>query len=95
MEKSKNVFAFICCAVLVEATITYLNQFFVEGGFAWQMLMSIGFGILLALAYKLDLPEYFDMKSGIPLVGQIVTGILISRGSNYVFDLIGRLASGV
>lgn len=93
MEKSKNIFAFICCAILVEATITYLNQFFVQGQFAWQMLASIGFGILLAIAYKLDLPEYFDIKSHIPFVGQIITGILISRGANYFYDLIGKITN--
>lgn len=93
MEKSKNVFGLLASAVLVEAIITYTNQFFVEGRFVWQMLLGICFGVLLAIAYKLDLPEYFDMESSIPFVGQVVTGILISRGANYVYDLIGKFTN--
>lgn len=74
-------------AVLVEGCITYMNQFFVEGHFYWQMLMSIIFGILTSIAYNLDIPSFFNFKSKIPFVGNLITGILISRGSNYIYDL--------
>lgn len=93
MEKNKNVFALVASAILVEATITYINQFFVAENFCYEMFLSICFGMIVAIAYKLDLPEYFDIKSSIPFVGQIITGILISRGSNYVYDLIGKFTN--
>ena len=83
----------VVSAILVEAIITYINQFFISGTFCWEIFSSICFGILLAVAYKLDLPEYFDMKSNIPFIGQIITGILISRGANYVYDLIGKFTN--
>ena len=78
-------------AILIEAIITYFNQFLVQENFCWQMLFSIALGIIIAVAYKLDLPAYFNLKSDIPYVGCVLTGILLSRGSNYIFDLIAKL----
>lgn len=89
----KKTFGFVCFAIIIEAIITYVNQFFVSGSFSWEMLASIVLGILVAVAYKLDLPEYFNLKSGIPYVGNVLTGILLSRGSNYVFDLINKIVN--
>lgn len=93
MDKNKNTFALIASAILVEAIISYINQFFVMGSFSWEMFMSICFGVIIAISYKLDLPEYFEMKSSIPWVGCIITGILISRGSNYLWDLLNKLTT--
>ncbi|MDQ5983462.1 MAG: hypothetical protein RUMPE_01195 [Eubacteriales bacterium SKADARSKE-1] len=89
----KKTFGFICFAVIIEAVITYWNRFFVDDSFSWKMLASIILGILVAVAYKLDLPEYFNLKSNFPYVGNILTGILLSRGANYTFDLINKLTN--
>ena len=78
-------------AILIEAIITYLNQFFVQENFCWQMAISIVLGIVIAVAYKLDLLACFNLKSNIPYIGSVLTGILLSRGSNYIFDLITKL----
>ena len=80
-------------AILIEAIITYFNQFFVQENFCWQMLFSLALGIVIAVAYKLDLPAYCNLKSDIPYVGCVLTGILLSRGSNYVFDLISKFTN--
>ena len=48
-------------AILIEAIITYLNQYF-----CWQMLFSITLGIIIAVAYRLDLPAQFKLNSQIP-----------------------------
>lgn len=47
-------------------------------------------GIGLALAYQVDLLALAGLSSGWPWVGQIITGILIGRGSNYINDLSDR-----
>lgn len=57
------------------------------------MLLGISLGIIVAILYNLDLPEYFNIKSRIPYIGCIFTGILISRGSNYIYDLISKIMS--
>ena len=79
-------------AILIEAIITYFNQFLVQENFCWQMLFSITLVIIIAVAYKLDLPAHFNLKSEIPYIGRILTGILLSRGSNFVFDLLDKFS---
>ena len=83
----------VMITVLVEGIITYFNEFFVSGNAPWQMIFSLVLGIVVAIAYKFDLPRYLNMESNIPYVGCILTGILISRGSNYIYDLISKLTA--
>lgn len=78
-------------AMLVEGIITYFNEFFVSGIAPWQMIFSVSLGIIIAVSYKFDLLKYMNMESQIPYVGCILTGILISRGSNYVYDTLKAL----
>ena len=56
------------------------------------MILSMALGVFIAVAYKLDLPAFFNLKSEIPHIGCILTGILLSRGSNYIFDLMEKLS---
>ena len=88
-----NIFGIVAFSILVEAIVTYVNQFFVHGVFSWKMLLAIVLGILVAVSYNLDLPAYFNLNSKIPYIGCVLTGILISRGSNYVFDIIKKLTT--
>lgn len=78
-------------AIILEGTITYFKEFFVTGTFSWQMILSLILGIIVAVVYKLDLPKYLNIESHIPYVGCILTGILLSRGSNYLHDIFTSL----
>lgn len=86
-----KTFKMVTFAILIEALITYYKEFFAGGGSAWEIVVSLALGITVAIAYKLDLLSNFNLNSQIPYIGSILTGILLSRGSNYVFDLIGKL----
>ena len=88
-----KIMSILSLAVLTEGIITYFKEFFVGGDFSFSMLFSIILGILVAVCYKLDLLEYINLKSSIPYVGSILTGILISRGSNYVYDILKSITS--
>ncbi len=88
-----KTFGIITFAILIEGIITYLNQFIINGSFCWEMALSLVLGITVSVAYKLDLPKHFNLKSDIPYFGCIVTGILLSRGSNYMADLIQKLSN--
>lgn len=90
---TNNLFGLIAFSILIEAIITYVNQFFVSGEFSWKMLTSITLGVLVSVAYGLDLPAFFNLNSKIPYLGCVLTGILLSRGSNYCFDIIKKLSS--
>ena len=88
---NKDVSKLITICILVESMITYINSFFVVGEPHYQMVLSLIFGIFIAVAYKIDLIKIADIESDMPYIGSILTGILISRGSNYVYDLMSKI----
>ena len=89
-----NKFAeIISFAVLIESLITYSKEFLVGNNFSFSMILSVLLGVMISIAYGLDLPEHLNLKSSIPCVGNILTGVLISRGSNYVYDILKAITN--
>lgn len=88
---NKYISKMIMVAILIEGIVTYFNEFFVSGNIPRQMIFSLILGMVISVSYELDLPNHLGLKSTIPYVGSILTGILISRGSNYLYDLINKL----
>lgn len=81
----------VLMAIIVEGLITYTKTFFVDGKPQWQMLVGLALGVVVALVYNVDVFALLGITAAVPFVGAILTGILISRGSNYIFDLIKAL----
>lgn len=88
-----NIAKILIMSVFVEALITYAKEMFVNKKLVWQMLASALLGIFIAIAFDIDLPKLFELESTIPFVGNVITGIIISRGSNYVADIIKKAQS--
>lgn len=80
--------AIFVLAVLVEALIEYLGQPIPS---AYKPYAAALVGIGLCLAYNADMLALLGLQAGIPYVGQLLTGAIISRGANYLNDLIARL----
>ena len=93
MENNKKIFGLIAMSILTEAIITYTSQIANNGYICFKMIFSMILGIVISIAYSLDLPEYFNLKAKIPHIGNIITGIVISRGSNYVWDIISNISN--
>ncbi len=81
----------IMMSIIVEGLITYAKTFFVGGKPQWQMLVGIVLSVTVALVYNVDIFALLGIMATVPYVGAILTGIIISRGSNYIFDLIKTL----
>ena len=88
---NKEVSKMLMVCVVLEGIITYINNFFVIGEPHYQMILSLAFGIFIAVAYKIDLLKLANIESEIPYIGSILTGILFSRGSNYIHDILKTL----
>ena len=88
---NKDISKLITVCILVESMVTYINSFFVVGEPHYQMILSLVFGIFIAVAYKIDLLKLADIESAMPYIGSILTGVLISRGSNYIYDLMSKI----
>ena len=89
--------AALVLSILVEAIIEYFLDGVPSNYKPW---VSAGIGIVLSLAYGIDAIGFVLAQLGTdpsPLgqyswvVGSILTGIVISRGSNFFNDLISRL----
>lgn len=90
MDKNKYM-GLVSAAVIVEGIITYAKTIYVDGNISYAMIASIVLGITITIAYKIDLLEKIGLKSKLPFIGSVLTGILISRGSNIFFDIISNL----
>ena len=87
MEK---FFALIVLSIFTEAVITYLRELLPK---LQPLTLSIIIGIVAAVLYKADAPALLGLHSGVPYVGEVITGFIVARGSNYVYDLIGRFTN--
>ena len=88
-----KTFEFVTFAILIESLITYISQFFIQESFCWQMALSLILGIIIAVAYKLDLPAHFNLKIRNPIHWTYFNwNITKSRGSNFVFDLLDKFS---
>lgn len=84
-------FGLVLMAIVIEGVITYIKEIFVDKNVMWQQVLGIVLGIVVAIGYNADLFALFGLTSTIPLLGCVLTGVLLSRGSNYIFDLIKQL----
>lgn len=88
-----NFFAFILLSIIVEGIVTYIKTFFVDKKIQWQQIIALSLGVLVAVAYDIDLLSLFELNSFIPHLGALLTGVLLSRGSNYAYELCKSLTS--
>jgi hypothetical protein len=84
--------AIIIMAVSLEGIVEWAKLAIVDKTVKWQIVATGAGGVIVALSYGLDAPAMLGVVSAIPHVGQIITGISIARGSNYIFDWIGRMS---
>lgn len=83
----------IMLSIVVEGLITYFKAFVIEGKLQWQLIASMVLGIIVAVNYGMDLMALLGFNSMFPFVGSVITGVIVSRGSNYMFDFIGELTA--
>lgn len=87
----EQFFGIILLAVVIEGIVTYTKEIVEDKHFSWQEIVAIILGVLVAVGYNTDLFALFGMVSKIPYLGQVLTGLLLARGSNYVFEMLKKL----
>lgn len=83
-------------AIIVEALIEYgksIGNAFSSGGWktAVTQLVAVCVGVFLCIVSGADLFAATEVTFALPYIGMVLTGIIISRGANYVSDFIKRL----
>ena len=83
-------------AVTVEALVEYAKSIGRAALGGWKriaiQLAAVAAGVTLCLAARVDLYGVLGLGFAYPWMGQALTGILISRGANYVSDFMGRMS---
>lgn len=92
----KGILLVVVLAVLVEALIEYAKtiiKMFSDKDIktAVTQFIAIVVAVLICLAAGADLFAALEIVFVFPWLGVILTGILISRGANYVSDFVKKL----
>ena len=82
----------VVVAVVVEAIWENLKMIWQEGKFNWNMVGSLVIGIGLCVLTGADIFPVVGLNLIIPYIGSVLTGIIVSRGANFVHDLINKLS---
>lgn len=82
----------IVLSMLIESVIETFKMV-VEGGVHWENIAAMALGIALAFFCNSGLMTAIGIE--VPLmVDVVITGVLLSRGSNFMSDLFDKLKGG-
>lgn len=84
----------IVSAILVEAVTSAIKPLWTQSGntVPISVLVSMIVGMVISLAGNLDIPGILGLQIEWPILPQLLSGIIISRGSNFVYDLISQVS---
>lgn len=81
----------IIVAILVEAIWENLKMVWKDKKINFNMLGVLLVAIIVCLFTNIDIFPIIGLQMSIPCVGCILTGIIVSRGANFVNDLFSKL----
>lgn len=84
-----NILGILLLATLVEGFVEYAFGK-VEQLKSALVYISLGLGVAASIAYKVDILASFGLVAT-PVVGYVVSGLIIGRGANYVNDIISAI----
>lgn len=85
----KSLTALIFFAILIEGMVEYV-KLAIQKDMCAEIIGAMVAGIGVAFAYHLDFFAAVGITTDVPYISNVLTGIIIARGSNYAFDLIGK-----
>lgn len=81
-------------AIVVEAIVNIIRNI-EERNTSWKywaaLAIGLVIGLIVAINYDIDVFSLVGLEGRVPIIGAILTGLIISRGANIVSDIIGRL----
>lgn len=80
-------------AILVEAIVEYFVVDLLKERTHLIRYIAAAVAVILCIVYNADLFRAVGILSTVPFVGSVLTGLIVSRGSNYLNDFISKLRS--
>jgi len=90
MESFGALIGIMLAAVLVEAVINVIKNA-KELYKDWRYWIALVVGVAVAIAYDIDLFRSVGLETEIQFVGAALTGVIVSRGANYVSDILKKI----
>lgn len=84
----------IVIAIFVEAIWENLKIIWSEKEVNINMLGSLILAIIICVLARIDVFIIVGIELSLPIIGSILTGIVVSRGANFVSDLFSKLQGG-
>ena len=81
----------IIVAILVEAIWENIKMVYQGGKLLISRIGSLVISIIICVIANVDIFPVVGISMSIPFIGSILTGIVVSRGANFVNDLFSKL----
>lgn len=81
----------IIIAILVEAIWENIKMIYDKQKFNINMLGSLLLSMIVCVLAEIDIFKIIGINLIVPVVGSLLTGIIVSRGANFVNDLFKKL----
>ena len=83
----------VVIAIIAESVWETLKMTWQDGKVKVDRIGALVVSMLIVFGTRLDILALLEIETVIPFLGIILTGILISRGSNFIHDLLVRLSN--
>ncbi|MBQ9298732.1 MAG: hypothetical protein IJ223_06925 [Clostridia bacterium] len=87
----ENFLQIIVIAILAEAIWENLKMIWQEEKLSIDKLGALIVSVIIAIATQLDIFAILNFNIPIPFIGSFLTGILISRGANFIHDILTKI----
>lgn len=81
----------IIIAILVEAIWENLKMIWGKNKLNFNMLGSLLLSMIICVLAQINIFEIVGINLIVPVIGSLLTGIIVSRGANFVNDLFKKL----
>ena len=82
----------VIVAILIEAIWENIKMIWQNGKFSIDKIGSLVISILICILAKIDIFPIVNVSISVPVIGSIFTGIIVSRGANFVHDLFNKIS---
>lgn len=87
----QNLFLIIIVSILAESIWETLKMTWQNGKVSIDRIGALIVSLVLSLGTKMDLLALLGLETTIPYMGSFLTGIIVSRGSNFTHDLLTKV----
>jgi chromate transport protein ChrA len=87
----ENLLIIVMIALIAESVWETLKMTWQEGKISIDRIGALVVALIFCIGVRLDILALLGINVTIPFLGVILTGILISRGSNFIHDLLAKI----